>query len=276
MVVVAVRDAKTPHRAVPLAVKLLLATGFAVAGWLITALLGSPSASADEPPTGIDTGQHHTAAEHKQHAKAAPEKPGGLIGLIDATLTTLVKTVDQVANTVTGTVTSAVATADKAVIEPVTTTVLAPAPARHETTSTTRSRTEVTTTTGPSQAVAPATVTPVASPVAQTPQPAAAPLQQPVVKHRPASLPHVISHFAALAHPVDAHGTAPAPAPTSPSDGQFCGIAAAHDSGNNSKHPLAILGARMGTTPVQSIGVPRQHTFVDNSRDAALPTTSPD
>jgi hypothetical protein len=274
MVVVAVRDAKTAHRTVPLSVKLLLATGFTVAGWLISALLGSATALADEPPTGTDTGQHqHATAEHKGHAKVAQVKSGGLIGLIDTTLTTLAKTVDHVANTVTGTVTSAVATADTAVVEPVTTTVLAstaPAPARHGSASTTRSRVEVTTTETP-QAVAPATV----APIAQTPRPAAAP-QQSVVKHRPTSLPHVIPHFAAPAHPVDAHGTGPAPVPTTPGDGQFCGIAAAHDGGNNSKHPLAILGARTGTTPIQSIGVPRQHTFVDNSRDAALPTTSPD
>jgi hypothetical protein len=279
MVVMAVREAEAEHRAAPLWVNVLLAAAFAVTGWLVAGLFGGLAASADETPQG----DHHPPAETKHH-HAAPHQSGLLGGLLDTTLTTLVSTVDQVTATVTttvnttvstvtstvDTVTTTVTTTANAVVQPVTSTLVAPvttATKQQETTAATQTRSE-TVSPEPAPVVAPAL------PPAPVPaQPATLGPQQ-AVKHkqpRPAAHPQATVSEQVL----QAKDTQPTPLPSSPG-GPSCTAVAAHDGGSNTKHPLAILGAGTGVAQLASIGIPRRHAQVDNSRDAALPTTSPD
>lgn len=290
MVVMAVTDAEPLHRAAPLWVKVLLAAGFAVAGWVVASLLGGLTASADDTPQA----DPHPAKEHAH----APAPGGGLLGgLVGGTVNTLVGTVDQVTTTVTGTLSTTVtgtvgtltgtvgnltstvgnltntvtATTD-AVIQPVTSTLIAPTPSVAKQQQTTKAQTRIETV---PQSAAPA--------VAPTPPPAPAPAlpatvtaQQPL-KHKQTTSPAVApkTQQPVSDQLVQAKKGQPAPSPNDPG-GQFCNAVAAHDGGGNTKHALAILGARSGIAQLASIGVPRQVTQVDNSRDAALPTTSPD
>ncbi|TVT25697.1 hypothetical protein LWP59_01820 [Amycolatopsis acidiphila] len=271
-------DAEATHRAVPLWAKVLLAAGFAVAGWLFAGLLGGLTASADEAPQG----DQYTPAKHHEHAPAQ----GGLLGgLLDTTLTTLVSTVDQVTttvNTTVNTVTSSVdtltttvtATTD-AVVQPVASTLIAPltsAPKQQETTASTVTKTETRIATVPQETVPAAAPAPRSAPAL----PATVVAEQPV-KHDQLPSPAVAPKTQAPAsdHLVQAKNNQPVPAPSAPG-GQSCSAVAAHDGGGNSKHSPAILGARTGVAQLASIGVPRRHAQVDNSRDAALPTTSPD
>lgn len=273
MVVMAVRDAEAGHRAAPLWVKVLVAAGFAVAAWLVAGLLGSLTASADEAPLG----DQHTPAETTHHQK--PPQQGGLLGgLLDTTLTTLVSTVEQTVNTTLGTVTNTVDTltttvteTTNTVLQPVTATLAPPAPAttkQQEPTESGATRQTRIETVSPEPA-------PVVPPAPQPAQPVTVVPQQ-IVKYKlppPAAAPYQPATVSApIAQPEDRH---PAPLPSAPG-GQSCSAVAAHDSGGNTKHPLAILGARSGAAQLASIGVPRRHAQVDNSRDAALPATSPD
>lgn len=278
MVVMAVREAEAGHRAAPLWVKVLVTAGFAVAAWFVAGLIGSLTASADEAPLG----DQHTPAETTYHQKS-PQQRGLLGGMLDTTLTTLTSTVDQVTttvNTTLGTVTNTVDTltttvteTTNTVLQPVTATLAPPAPAAPK-------QQEPTETAAGSQTRI-ETVSPKPAPVVPpAPQPAPAQpvtvVPQQTVEHKqpqPTAAPYQPATVSAhLAQPKDRH---PAPLPSVPG-GQSCSAVAAHDSGGNSKHPLAILDARAGATPLASIGVPRRHAQVDNSRDAALPTTSPD
>jgi outer membrane biosynthesis protein TonB len=268
MVVMAVTDAEPLHRAAPLWVKVLLAAGFAVAGWLVAGLLGGLTASADEIPQD----DQPLPAKHHEHAPAQ----GGLLGgLVGTTVTTLVGTVDQVTTTVTTTVSTVTTTVDTlttAVVQPVTSTLVAPittAPKQHETTVT-KPQTRMETV--PQQAAPAVTPAPLPAPAPAVPGTA----QQPV-KHKQLPSPRVTpkTQQPVSEHLVQAKSSRPGPAPSAPDD-QLCSAVAAHDGGGNTKHPLAILGARTGVAQLASIGVPRRPTQVDNSRDAALPTTSPD
>lgn len=270
----AVTDAGIAHRAVPLWAKLLLATGFAVAGWLLSAMLGGYTASADEATTNTDDTAVQPAAQQ------------GLLGLLNTTVTTLTNTVHSTVSTTVTTLTStvnqvtaAVTTTTSAVVTPVTTALSTPVATTTKKTSTadepaTKVQTKADTTT---EQVAAAS----AHAATEAPAPAAAPVHaapaqpQTVKQREPVARQVVHAPVSATVVTVQPRDDSPAPAPASPA-GQVCGISTAHDGGNHSKHPFAILGACTGTAPLAAIGAPRRDACEENSRDAALPTTSPD
>ncbi|MTD58726.1 hypothetical protein [Amycolatopsis pithecellobii] len=253
------RDAEVPQRLVPSWGRVLLVAGFAFAGWLLAGLLGSAVASAEEPP---------------QADRPAAGQAGGLLGGLLTTVTTTVQeltaTVHTTVSTVTSTVTTTVTETTKTVVAPVTSAparTTAPAPEKHKTT--TQSRVDPVVTEKPvlRQVPRPAPV----RAVTVASQPPVGHKQQPA---RPAAVPPV-RQAPVSENPVQAMTDPPAPTPSTPG-GQFGSAVAAHDTGNNSKHPLAILGARGGVAQSAPIGVPRRHAQAGNSREAALPTTSPD
>lgn len=273
----AVTEVEPAHHAVPLWGKVLLAAGFAVAGWIFAGLLGGLTASADEIPQN----EPHHPAKHREHGH---EQRGLLGGLVPTTLTSLVGTVDQVASTVTTTVntvtstvdtlTTTVTTTTTAVVQPIVGGFVPPTtvPKLHPGTGGT-APTRVATAPQPQPA-------PVARSAPQTTPAPALPVT--VAVQQPVKNKQLLSRAVAprAQQPVSEQlfqgkKNGPAPVPSAP-DGQSCTAVAAHDGGGNTKHPLAIFGMRAGAPRVASIGLPRRHTQLDNSRDAALPTTSPD
>ncbi|TNC28514.1 hypothetical protein [Amycolatopsis alkalitolerans] len=258
------RDAEVTHRAVPLWGKLLAAAGFAFAGWLVAGLLGGLTASADETPQGTEP----TLAGQVTQAQ------GGLLGgLLTTTVSTVEHTVDALTSTVTATVqtvTTTVTETTTTVVQPVTAALApapaAPAPKQHATTKQTRAAS------APPKAVS----TPPAPKPAPVPDRQAAVVTQPSLEHpqppRPAAAPSTPAPV--TEHVVRAKN--PLPVPPSAPGGQACSAVAAHDGGGNTKHPLAVLTTRSGIAALAPIGVPRRDAHAGNSREAALPTTSPD
>ena len=281
-----VRDAETAHRALPLWAKILVATGFAVTGWLLAATLGGFSASAAESPDQDTTSQDTRTDQVPALGQVLNGTLTTLSDTANATLTTSVDTVSTTltttVNTVTatmGTVTNVVDTTTDAVVAPVTNTVLQPVtagPARSTGTKTantapvtaTRADTRATTTTAHTAAAPPS---PEQAPVpALRAEPAAPqPMRQ---QPRQAVTPPKTTE---TAHTMRARDGAPSPLPTQP-PAQTGGITVSHDNANNGKNPLAILTKHAGPTDLLPVGTPRSNTFVDSGRDPALPTTSPD
>ncbi len=279
----AVSDVKRTSRAVPLWARVLVAAGLAAAGWLLAGLLGGPAASADELPQG---GEPDTS-EHAQQR-------GLLGGLLGGTLDTLTNTVEQVTSTLQTTVTAvtqtvgglttAVTETTNAVVQPVTETLRAPVTTtpKHQDTENTREtgesavQTRIEREPEPVRAEAPAPERTVSAPA--TPAVASAP-EEHQVRHREhpvAPAPGPRTEQAPVAdHTVHADRDVPAPVPSGPA-GQVCGVAPAHDGGSGSKHPLAILGTGVVTPELSPAGIAPRPTSTGGSRDAALPTTSPD
>ncbi|MBB2933589.1 hypothetical protein FHX82_000609 [Amycolatopsis bartoniae] len=229
------------------------------------------------------TQQASSLSETQATQHAHPAAQGGLLGgLLGATLNTLTSTVEALTTTVQTTVDTVVLTVQDtvgtlvtttgAVVQPVT-SVLTVTGTQPETTTATTVETRIET-------------VPVETQTAQVPQasqpaPSAEPVLVVVEQHRP-SVKHTDKQATtsrgrtAAGEPAfQARNDLPAPVPDSPA-GQVCTIAPAHDGGSNTKHPHAILGTRTNADALSALGVQRPQDVVGNSRDAALPTTSPD
>ncbi|HVW43513.1 MAG TPA: hypothetical protein VHC18_19405 [Amycolatopsis sp.] len=265
-------DVQTAHRALPLWAKLLLTAGFAVAGWLLTTALGGFTASAAESPNPNTT--HDTG-----HGPGLGRLLGGTLTTltdtvrttVDTTLTTVTSTVTTTVTTVTNvadTATETVAPVANTVLRPVTSSTAAPKHAKTSgSTTVTQTRADTTPAERPSIVVTPpsAAAVPLAHAEPAAPQPS---------RHqaRPVT---AVSKATGPAPDVQARDGAPEPAPTQPS-APSSAVSVSHDSGGTSRHPLAILTTHASAADLQSAGSPRRGTFVDSSRDPALPTTSPD
>lgn len=267
MVVVAVRDPGTGGHAARLGLRLLLAGGFAVAAWAVGALLGTFTAAAHEAPHGPDN--HGAPGETEPTPMAA----------VTGKLTGLAGTVPGVTTEVTGAVAPPVdTTLDGNVLTPVQAiaplTSLSPlGPFRHRTGALPRSSLGALGSKALERAAAPPLAAP---PPAETPPPQAAGVGQERSRHAHfAPRRHAAPHVGTPVHDVNTRGSRPAPAPLRTGD-QVAGVAAAHDTGGNGKHPFAVLGSRPAPVDlrpsVRAIG----HDVLNDGRDAALPTTSPD
>ncbi|GHE98432.1 hypothetical protein GCM10017786_34180 [Amycolatopsis deserti] len=253
-------------RPLPVELKLLLAGGFVLAGWLLTAVLGAPSAAADEAPSEPDT----VAAQQQ------PNLLGTVTGLVGTVTDTVGTTLSTVTETAESTITTVTETADQAtapIVEIVDQTVQTVAPK------------------APSE---PAEPEPVAKTEAEPPltQSAPAPKSAPAPPAAPAPVEpaHAVVHHApAVEHaeapappqdqdvpdPARADSAPPPPAPTDPGDPGVV-ITVSHDSGNGGRDLMAVLGPRASAEPVQPIVGALTSGFVGMGTEAGLPPTSPD
>lgn len=304
-------------------VKLLVAAGIAIAGWLLAGAFGGATASADD--CQCETGHALTQPQRESDSDqdSNEQKQQGLVGtltgnVVDPLVTTVTgvtgtvtsalpkplgATVQQTLTTVTGTVTAVTdqvaATTDAIVapvagklVQPIVDKVVAPAtdavvtPVTN-TLSPHRGTTDPGTGSGtPARQVAPSV--PASSPPATPAEPAAhqtAPARAEqatvVVKagaNRPApaktaSQPDNAAEYSTV------HATGqdnlPAPAPGLPGS-QLANFVPTQDNGSNTKSPLGAIGAVTGAPQLTPAGLSIGHALDDNSREAALPTTSPD
>ncbi|UQS22144.1 hypothetical protein L1857_04565 [Amycolatopsis thermalba] len=264
------RDAiRVRHSARPLPVelKLLLAGGFVLAGWLLTTVLGAPPAAADEAPSEPDT----VAAQQQPNLLGAVT---GLVGEVTGTVGTTLSAVTETAETTLTTVTETADQATHPIVEIVGQTVQTVAPD------------------APSEPVEPEPVAKTeAEPVITQPA-AAAPKSAPPApaEPTPAEPMHAVAHHApAVKHadapapprhldlpvPVRADNGPPSPAPTDPGDPGVV-ITVSHDSGNGGRDLMAVLGPRTAAEPVQPIVGALTSGFVGMGTEAGLPPTSPD
>jgi hypothetical protein len=259
MVVVAVRDAETGGRAARLGLRMLFAAGVAIIAWFFGALLGSFTASANEAVPHPDPNA----------AKGAGSEPV-LLARVTGTLTGLVSEVDQAATHVTTAAVEPVrVTIDRAVAAPVPLIQLLPAPQLTSAPALPRF-----------DAPEPRAATPMASAIVSAPSLSAGyarpegKAHQPI-EHRRTFLSPSVQPPEKSAEGTDGLDTTPAPPPVKPGD-QTVAVAVAHDAGGTGKHPFAVLGSRPAPADLRPGGVAASHGVVPGSRDAALPTTSPD
>lgn len=268
-VVVAMRDAISARhsaRPLPVELKLLLAGGFVLAGWLLTAVLGAPSAAADEAPSEPDT-----VATQQQ-----PNLLGTVTGLVDVVTDTVNTTLSAVTDTAESTLTTVTETADEAtqpitgIVDETVQTITPGTPDRSE----------------PAETGAVDSEPAVADPAPAPPAPAEPPAQPPA---EPAPAPvHAVTHHAPavkqaeapvqdqnIPDPSRADNAPPAPAPTDPGDPGVV-ITVSHDPGNGGRDLLAVLGPRASADPVQPIVGALTSGFVGMGTVAGLPPTSPD
>lgn len=294
-------------------VKLVVAAGIAAAGWLLAGALGGGTASADDSP--LDIGHSPSHIQRTAKGDKQPQGPGlvgtltggvvnpvvGTVGNVTGTVTgalpqplgtTLQNTVTKVTGTVTAATGQLAATADglvrpiagglvqpivdqvvAPVIKPVT-TVLTPAPAHRSTKPAVPA--------APSAPTSPAT--PPAAP-AQPPAPQAAATQtEPAtVVVKDAALHQASARTAAQLtddvqrSAVHADGKSGQPAPLPDLPGGDSGTATpAHDNGGTGKSAPEGTSSVATASRFTSPGLSTGHALDDNSREAALPTTSPD
>jgi len=249
-------------RPLPVELKLLLAGGFVIAGWLLATVLGAPSASADQAPSEPDTA---TSQQQPSLLGTATGLVGAVTGKVGTTLSAVTTTVDKTLSTVTE-------TADQAthpIVGIVDDTVETITPAKPATTAPARVEPVVKTASEPAvtKAAAPQPAPPAAK------EPAVAPVRHhALVAATPKPEP---AHRQAVADPVHAGSVPPAPAPTDPGDPGVV-ITVSHDSGNGGRDLLAVLGPRASTESVQPIVGALTSGFLGAGTEAGLPPTSPD
>ena len=233
---VAVRDAGTVRRALPLGLRLICTGGIAIAAWFLGATLGNFAAAADEAP-------HQPDARPAGHA-VAPH----LLHLVTTTLGRLAETVDHVAATVT-----------EKVVQPITTTVLqaAPTPARADL---------------PVKETPKRTATAVA---VQVRQPPATSRESASTGHGPVQHRQAPRTQLTRPGTVDARSTTPALPPVTPGD-PVGGITVSADTSGHGKHPLAVLDWLAATPEPALSSVTPQGACLGGSGLTALPDASPD
>ncbi|GAB3585178.1 hypothetical protein GCM10027445_62330 [Amycolatopsis endophytica] len=252
-------------RPLPVELRLLLAGGFVVAGWLLCAVLGAPAAAADEAPSEPDT-------------TSVQEQPG-LLGTVTGLVGAVTETVDHTLATVTGVVTSTADQATEPIAAIVDTTVETITPTTPETSAAPED--EPVTKAAKTEPAAVETTTATTATAPATPvEPAAAPVhhvvhQAPAAAHRPAPTPPPPPPPPNVPDAPRAGNAPPPPAPTSPGD-SGCAVTVSHDTGNSGRDLLAVLGARTSPLAVQPIVGALTCGFVGMGTEAGLPPTSPD
>lgn len=259
MVVVAVRDAGNGARAARLGLRVLVAAGFGLAAWIVGMLLSGPTASADEtqPAGGHD--------QTPRHNLAAPKL---LSGLADK-LTGVIGTVGQVTTELTQ--------ITQAVVEPVQTTIELPAVQTLLPLGTHIGDHHPVKSGGPRPDEGPAraeVLDPPPPPPDVAPAAVTSALPQHPSKPRRVTGVQLTQSVARPDSTTHARQTDPAPPPLRSGD-QAIGVAATHDGGAG-KHPFIVLGPRLIGADLRPGGVAAGRHVPHISRNAALPTTSPD